>query len=148
MARTRASSGESVEVRLNYQQLARATEKLNRAIIHALADPEAKKEIAREAIELARPYVPFDTGRLSGSARTVSHARAIRIKWSAVADDGFNYAMYQWDGPLWWNRNRTVHPLARSHWTNVLTPGGEKYIELAIVTHEIVHRKVKENWGK
>lgn len=138
----------SVRLRLNAQSLRKSLGKLDKAMSAAFADDRVKREIAEWGISLVDPYVPYHTGQLSGKAHVAYHARSVQIVWRAIDPrSGFHYAEYQHNGPMEgkiWNRDRTVHPLARSNWTEVLKK--EKREEFIQTSREIVKRRAIQLW--
>lgn len=73
--------------------------------------PVLNRKLAEICREYMEPYTPYDTGRLANDVQ-------IRTRGKDGASIVYltPYAKYQYVGASWWNRNKTVHPLATSYW--------------------------------
>ena len=139
--------GFAIYVALDFRSLRKSMGHLNRTMSSVLADDVTKRMIGEKALRIVEPYVPYHTGALNSSGHVVYHARSVSLSWRAYDPrSGYNYAGVQYEGPdSGWNRDRTVHPLAKSHWTDVLKEEGHQ--DLVRVTTEIIQERVAEKWG-
>lgn len=65
-------------------------------------NPTLRKQIGEELLVQVTPFIPYDTGQLSESGRATPDGR---LYWSAIGEEGENYAyeMYDRDKARWPN---------------------------------------------
>lgn len=91
------------------------TEVMRRKLESVTKDPDLRKAIGEEYIQLVTPFVPMRTGKLRSQASASGDGR---ITWTATNKHGYNYALTQYT-------TQYIHyttPGTGPYWTDQLNP--------------------------
>jgi hypothetical protein len=85
------------------------TTALGKRAVSVTKMPELRKKIGEQLLLQVTEYVPEDTGKLRESGRVTTDGR---LYWSAIGEDGENYAYEMYDPvkPYRWPRGKYNHP--------------------------------------
>ena len=122
-------------------------EKVTNPLIALGKNPVVMQQIAKRALQIVEPYVPYKTGALNSSAHIVQHARYTQVVWGKPGvGKTMSYAAYQHNN-IFRHRTRTVHKYAKSFWTKQIAPGSPGYRTLVNYATPLVKKEVK-NGGR